>query len=69
MWYIALIIRLLIIATWIFMIVQNPVPQTPPFCSWAAFILIGVYLQLLSVFWPKAMLCPFFDCRDWACKK
>jgi len=62
MWYVALVMRLAIVGIWIFMMVQNPVPQTPPFCSGLAFVLIWAYLGLTAVAWPKAMLCPFKKC-------
>lgn len=70
--FVAVIIRILIIAMWVnLMYLSWWTPATPPFCSGISFILVWIYLQLQSVFWPKSMLCPLFHgCKsDWACKK
>lgn len=66
--YLAMLIRVVIIVIWIFMIVQNPEPRTPPFCSWVVFILVWIYFTLLATVWPKALLCPFKN-MEWGCCK
>jgi len=64
--YFAIILRILIIVFWVHMMhLSNWTPDTPPFCSWVAIILIGLYLGLQAMIWPKAMLCPFTaKCRE-----
>lgn len=61
MWYIAIALRLLMIAVWIKMMSLGGWDfNTPPFISGIGFILVTLYFGLLSIFWPKSMLCPFF---------
>ncbi len=64
--YFAIILRILIVVVWIkMMALWNWTPQTAPFCSGIGFILIGLYLALQAMIWPKAMLCPFTaKCRE-----
>jgi len=62
--YLAFVMRLAIIAIWVFMIITSPGPLTPPFTSWVAFVLIWLYLALTAIFWPKTMLCPFIKCEN-----
>jgi hypothetical protein len=60
--YFAIVLRILIIAIWIkMMALWNWTPNTPPFCSGIGFILIGVYLSLQALFWPRALICPFIQ--------
>jgi len=63
--YFAIILRILIIVVGFKMMsLGNWTPNTPPFCSGIGFILIGLYLGLQAMIWPKAMLCPFTaSCR------
>ena len=39
--------------------------NTAPFCSGIGFIVVGLYLTLQAMAWPKALLCPFTaKCRE-----
>jgi len=67
--YLALLIRIAIFAIWVSMIINNPEPHTPPFCSWIVFILLAIYLGLLSMFWQQAMTCPLKKCFTCTTKK
>ena len=70
MWYVAMILRILIILVWIQMMnLSGWTPNTPPFCSGVGFILIWVYFALLSIVGPKKMLCPIKNCVSDTCKK
>ena len=63
--FFAIILRILIIVVWFKMLsISGWKPNTPPFCSWIGFILIGLYLALQAIFWPKAMTCPFGKCKN-----
>lgn len=64
--YFAIILRIAIVVVWIHMLqLAQWTPNTPPFCSGIGFILIGLYLWLQAMIWPKAMLCPFTaKCRE-----
>ena len=69
--YFAIILRILIIVIWVQMLILAEwKPHTPPFCSGIGFILIGLYLALQAIMWPKSMICPFFGgCKIDANKK
>lgn len=64
--YFAIILRIAIVVVWFKMLsLSGWTPVTVPFCSGIGFILIGVYLTIQSMIWPKAMLCPFTaKCRE-----
>lgn len=62
-----LLMRLAILSLWIKLISDNPIPETPPFCTWIALIIIALYLWMISIFWAEKMSCPFFACKKWTC--
>jgi len=64
--YFAIILRILIIVIGFKMMsLGNWEPNTAPYCSGVGFVLIGLYLGLQAMIWPKAMLCPFTKkCRE-----
>jgi len=67
--YFAIILRILIILVGFKMMsmgwAEGWTHGTPPFCSGIGFVLIGLYLSLQAMIWPKAMLCPFTaKCRE-----
>ncbi len=66
--YLALVIRLAILAIWIYLMLKNPGIQTSAFLSWLAFFLIGIFLTMISVAWGKSVRCPFIKCEGEECK-
>ncbi len=57
MQYLAALVRIAIVAIWIFMMYSHPQPQTPPFCSGLAFVLIGFSLCLNRIMAVKGTPC------------
>lgn len=70
--YFAMILRIFIVLHGIHMMFLSGFePKTPLMCWWLAVTLIGIYLILQAVVWPRNIVCPFFKkCREkWGCKK
>ena len=75
--YIAIIIRIVIIIIWFrLMAISWWTPNTIWFCNGIGFVLVGLYLILQALFWPRAMVCPFIqlncpmdkDSKNWCSK-
>jgi hypothetical protein len=72
--YFAMVLRVLIVLVGFKLMsmgwAEGWTPQTAPFCSGIGFILVGLYLSLQAMFWPKALLCPLgAKCRkNMGCK-
>lgn len=70
--YFGIVLRILIILSGVHMMILSWFErESALMCSWVSVTLIGIYLALQAVMWPKSMLCPFTEkCREkmW-CKK
>ena len=69
--YFAMALRVLIVLVWFQMLsLSGWELNTAPFCSGIGFIIVGLYLALQAMVWPKALLCPLgAKCREKAgCK-
>ena len=64
--YFAMALRVLIVLVWFKMLsLSGWESNTAQFCSGIGFIVVGVYLTLQAMAWPKALLCPFTaKCRE-----
>ncbi len=64
--YFAIVLRILIVIIWFKMLAMSGLaPQTEGFCTGIWFIVVGLYLTLQAMAWPKALLCPFTaSCRE-----
>ena len=64
--YFAIVLRVLIVIIWFKMLALSGWDaNTAPFCSGIGFIVVGLYLGLQAMIWPKALLCPFTaKCRE-----
>lgn len=67
--YLSLFIRLAIIIIWIYMIIKNPEHDEATLLSGIQFVLIWIFISMLSVFWGKSIRCPFIKCEWENCKK
>lgn len=67
----AMLLRVLIVATGVYMMYLSGFePKTPLMCSGIAVVLIGAYLALQSITWPKSLLCPLnHGCSTEGCDK
>lgn len=72
MWIVAMILRIgLIIVSIKMMSLSDWSFNAAPFINGIWFIIITIYFALLSIVWPKKMLCPLFNSvkKDDCCKK
>ena len=66
--YLSLIIRLAIIFIWVYILIGET-DKILKSLIWTEFILIWVFISMLSVFWTKSIACPLVKCEWESCKK
>ncbi|MDP2090444.1 MAG: hypothetical protein Q8K30_02500 [Candidatus Gracilibacteria bacterium] len=66
--YLALVIRLSVLAIGVYLMINNPGIQTLGFLSGLAFFLIGIFFTMISVAGHKSVKCPLLKCDGDECK-